>query len=223
MVVQDNHEPFIVSPSNCEVHQKNNQAATFDSTITVSQKVLPPEESSIAAAFWVSGQFAVMKTEVDEALYANVFSSHHTSQRPKAFVSVKEAIAFADNLSIKQGFEACYQSQPMASENCNGWRIPYHNEWMMFANAGQGTSFSGSDVFADVGWDHYDYQVGSKPPNQWGLHDMSGGRKELVFNKKSALYQLTGDSSMLQEMEIEDVNDTFGLRLIRAISAISSR
>ena len=222
-VLQDNHQPLIVGTSDCERPQKNEIVNTSNPIITVSQKVLPPEDSSIAAAFWVSGQFAVMKTEVDEALYAQVFSFSQKSRRAKAFVSVKEALVFADKLSIKQGFEPCYQSQPIASENCTGWRIPYHNEWMMFANAGQGTAFSGSDVFSDVGWDHDEYQVGSKPPNRWGLHDMSGGKKEIVFNRKSALYQLTGDSSMLQEMDIEDVKETFGLRLLREISTISSR
>ena len=222
-VLQDNHESFIGRLANCESHQNTERVVTFDPTITVSHKVLPPEDSSIATAFWVSGQLAVMKTEVDETLYAQVLSFHHSGRRPKSFLTVKEAIDFADNLSIKQGFEPCYQSQMTTSDDCKGWRIPYRNEWMMFANAGQGTSFSGSDVFSDVGWEHYDYQVGSKPPNKWGLHDMSGGRKELIFDKRSALYQLIGDGSVLQEMDTEDVDESFGLRLVREISAISSR
>jgi|GEM_PF-4248867 len=212
-----------VSARDCEPHLNIQEETRPQVDIVVSQKLLPPQNSNIGAAFWVSGQFVVMKTEVTNSLYAQVFSLSSGDLQPKAFQNIQQAQEFADNLSLLQGFEACYQGRYVAAQGCLGWRIPLQKEWMMFASAGQGTAYSGSDVFSDVGWSQQSYQVASKPPNQWGLFDMSGGRTELILDPSSSEYKQIGDTSPLQDMKAETMQSGFGLRLIRAVSGTSVR
>ena len=192
--------------------------------VQVSSVVLPPaEDSHLGRAYWVSGQYEVMKTEVTSDLYQRVRFGKKGTAHPHSFSDVASVQAFANALSQKEGLTLCYV-QSILQEECTGWRIPFNNEWMLFANAGQGTSYSGSDVFADVGWEsNVEYTVASKPANQWGLHDMSGGMEELVFDTTSNGYGLIGDEHTLQSMRIGALEDGFAVRLIRIAQSAASR
>ena len=203
------------------------QSLPFSSSVPVeiNSVVLPPSsESQLGHAYWVSGQFEVMKTEISADLFQRVRFGTSSSKNPQKFADVASVQAFANALSQKEGHSLCYDHNGILVENCTGWRIPFQNEWMLFANAGQGTLYSGSDVFADVGWETgVAYTVGSKPANQWGLHDMSGGREELVFDTISNQFGLIGDERTLQSMRIRSLEGEFAVRLIRRADISATR
>lgn len=190
--------------------------------VEVSSKTLPPTGSEIGHAFWVQQQYEVMRTEVTEDLYRRVVQGVRGGPSiPQLFSSVQEAKTFADALSVHQGFSPCYQSKILV--DCTGWRIPLHNEWMLFASAGQGTAYAGSDVFSDVGWRTKTYIVASKPPNKWGMYDMSGGVKELVQDQGEDQFGLLGEEENLQKMKVQPLNERFAIRLIRISQDESNR
>ena len=189
---------------------------------------VPPVGSSAGKSFWVTGRYAVMKTEVSHESLYNIQLGISAAQTPIRFYSVAEATQTANRMSAALGESACYDiSGQLKSVDCTGWRIPTKREWLLFASAEQGTRFSGSDVFSDVGWPagNIDYKVGSKPANQWGIKDMSGGLPELVYDATNGSYGLLGNAQVLSEMKIQKVDRStpFAIRLVRSISDVSQR
>ena len=195
----------------------------ISSLVAVKSKSLPPSDSNIGHAFWVSEQLDVMVTELTKEVYNSVMFGSVASDEPMLFSQVQDVQKFANSLSIQQGLEPCYANDKLLND-CTGWRIPYDNEWMLFANAGQGTKYAGSDVFTDVGWPKSKvYNVASKPPNQWGLYDMSGGNPELILDHRTKNYGLLGDERPLVEMNIQRVQVSFAVRLVRTTQIESKR
>jgi hypothetical protein len=224
---QENHQEIIKEFIN---QGQGSRDRTYSQTlrsmdVNVSFAVLPPNDSNLGAAFWVSGQYAVMKTEISTDLYSWIHYGRAGDRSPYLFKNLQELIRFADSLSITNGFSPCYQQSTVAMEACTGWRIPTSNEWMLFANAGQGTVYSGSDSFSDVGWNDQEvYDVGTKPSNQWGVHDMSGGVVEVVREEsQGSSYGVLGDSGKLHSMLVQSLPSQFGARLIRVIQRQSRR
>lgn len=202
---------------------KESMLPSSNASITVSSQVLPPENSSVGHSFWVSEQLYVMKTEVTKELYSFVVHGTTDDQVPMLFSDSRDVVQFANALSIHQDFTPCYNNT-LLNQDCTGWRIPTDNEWMLFASAGQGTAYSGSDVFSDVGWSsEQSYMVGSKPPNRWGMYDMSGGAREIVLGIKNKRYGLLGDDQPLAHMRIDEINGLFAARLVRHASKESLR
>ena len=85
----------------------------------------------------------------------------------------------------------------------NGYRLPYYNEWMMFARGGDGDKnapWGDSASFNDVlkhakfgtGGENFEKTepVGQLQPNGYGLYDFFGVVWELVFLEKSDSYYL---------------------------------
>lgn len=183
--------------------------------VTFSSKVLPPLGSRIGQAFWVSDKLEVMSTEVTKGLYSSVMLGTVAGDTPMLFSGMHNVLQFANALSVHQGLRQCYVND-LLLQDCSGWRIPTDNEWMLFASAGQGTKYAGSDVFSDVGWRTSKvYDVASKPPNSWGMHDMSGGAREVVFDIKDKRYGLLGDEQPLAHMRIQELEGNFAVRLVR--------
>jgi formylglycine-generating enzyme required for sulfatase activity len=64
------------------------------------------------------------------------------------------------------------------------YRLPTEDEWFAACQAGQSTTYCGSDSIDDVAaWysensEYKTHPVGRKSPNHWGLYDMSGNVKE---------------------------------------------
>ena len=192
-------------------------------SIDVDSVTLPPPDSSLGLGFWVPDQLNVMTTEVTKALYNSVMHELDGEEVPMEFSSLDDIWVFANHLSAKQGLTPCYRDYEVL-EQCSGWRVPTDNEWMLFASAGQGTKYSGSDVFDDVGWDKRNsYQVASKPPNCWGMYDMSGGARELVFNHKEGSYGLLGDENPLNLMYVQELEQFFAVRFVRNAPIESQR
>jgi formylglycine-generating enzyme required for sulfatase activity len=101
---------------------------------------------------------------------------------PVESVSWKDAVAFCNHLSEREGLQPYYDLTGWTRRGGDGYRLPTEAEWEYAARAGSTTYFSfGAD---DSRMDEYawfidnsmarTHPVGQKQPNAFGLHDMHG-------------------------------------------------
>jgi len=116
---------------------------------------------------------------------------------PIQSVTWHEAAAFANALSESNGLESCFDCTGADADvfctsakdpyACDGYRMPTEAEWEYSARADDETTYSGSEDIESVGWyrENSNYQVhpvASMAPNGWGLFDMSGNIREMVYD-----------------------------------------
>ncbi len=111
---------------------------------------------------------------------------------PVTQVSWRDAVAFANALSFREGLAPVYTITDGTVEvdwTADGYRLPTEAEWEFAARGGvesEGFLFSGSDELRLVGWFQdtasSPQPVGQLAPNELGLHDMSGNVWEWVWD-----------------------------------------
>jgi formylglycine-generating enzyme required for sulfatase activity len=130
-----------------------------------------------------------------------VVAGEDPAKRPVECVSWYDAIVFCNRLSAREGLRPAYRingsTNPdtwgtVPEENnltwnavqivpgSNGYRLPTEAQWEYACRAGTTTAYNtGETISNDTGW--YDsnsgkktHEVGQKPANAWGLHDMHG-------------------------------------------------
>ena len=154
----------------------------------------PAHSVTLTRALWV------MTTETTNSMWsAHMAYSPQTTPTcgsgncPVGTVSWHEVVAFSNALSASEGLPYCYSCtgsgatvtcSPLGSPyDCSGYRLPTEAEWEYAARGGENFPYAGSVTLADVGW-YTDnsggqmHSVAEKPPNGFGLYDLSGNTWE---------------------------------------------
>ena len=133
---------------------------------------------------------------------SNPQSGETQGKRPVEEVSWYDAIVFCNRLSIKEGLTPAYSiggktdptawgRMPMYTGDAtwdaviivagsNGYRLPTEAQWEYACRAKTTTAYNTGNTISDnTGWYESNsgdktHEVGKKPANAWGLHDMHG-------------------------------------------------
>lgn len=163
-------------------------------------------EVTLGAGVWI-GRFEVVQGQFEPVMGWNE-SQVQGQNHPVETVTLADALAFANEVSARDGLEPCYvcaegvcrpDLEPAA---CSGWRLPTEAEWERAARCGEDTVYAGGDsleavsvVPAATGVSET-VPVGSLAPNACGLYDMSGNVGELIPERRRP-YPRTADEGVV--------------------------
>ncbi len=133
--------------------------------------------------------FYIGKYQVTQAQWKTVMGDNPCyfkgDNLPVEQVSWYDVVEFCNKLSEMEGLQKCYSGSGdniLCNFKANGYRLPIEDEWEYAARGGNRSrdyKYSGSDNVGDVAWYKANsgsktHLVGTKQPNELGIHDMSG-------------------------------------------------
>lgn len=133
--------------------------------------------------------FYIGQHQITQKLYKDVMGNNPSNWEgdllPVNMVSWYDAVAFANALSEREGYEKVYEingEDVTCDWTKNGYRLPTEAEWEFAAiggNHSNGHVYAGSDSIDAVAWhrgnsENMTHDVGGKDANELGLFDMSG-------------------------------------------------
>ncbi|MEO0604159.1 MAG: formylglycine-generating enzyme family protein [Myxococcota bacterium] len=138
----------------------------------------------------------VMRAEASQALYELVTSENPSGWNPCPSCPVDRvswfgAVAFANGLSDIEGLDPAYDIDGVnvtRNREADGYRLLTEAEWEHAARGGQTFRHAGSDDAGAVGWVQRNsggapHPSCDKPPNSYGLCDMTGNHREWVWDR----------------------------------------
>ena len=153
------------------------RGGTFNMGCTAEQRGCMSDESPVRRV--TLGDFYIGKHEVTQKQWTHIMGANPSNFKggdlPVENVSWNDVQDFITKLSAVSGRK---------------YRLPTEAEWEFAARggaAGTGYIYAGSDNVGDVAWytdnsDNRTHPVGTKAPNGYGIHDMSGNVWEWVYD-----------------------------------------
>jgi formylglycine-generating enzyme required for sulfatase activity len=142
----------------------------------------PPHPVKISKSFYM-GVHEVTQGEYKEVMGKNPSWYEFTDRHPVENVSWKDAIAFCNKISNRDGLTPYYRSEEGEAHEGDGYRLPTEAEWEYACRAGSTTNYSFGDDesrLKDFAWyaenspKRTTNPVDQKAPNAFGLFDMHG-------------------------------------------------
>ncbi len=167
------------------------------------------------SSFYID-KYQITQAEYEAVMGSNPSHFGGNPNHPVEQVSWFDAIEYCNRRSLQEGLTPCYsyldygtnpdnwplywnlsnnfESKVFCSWTAPGYRLPTEMEWMFAAKGGNesnGYIYSGSNNIETVAWYFANsggttHEVGTKLPNELGIHDMSGNVREWCWDKLSA-------------------------------------
>ena len=145
---------------------------------------------TLTTDFWMA------ESEVTQRQYRNLMGRNPSYFRgddlPVENVSWYEAVAYCNELSVKEMLQPCYQISGTTvgwadKLRCTGYRLPTEAEWEYAARSPVEKMYAGSDTVDGVAWYNGNaggttHAVKGKTANRRGLYDLSGNLWEWVWD-----------------------------------------